>query len=159
MSPMESRCCICDNLFTPNKYSGSRQKVCDQPACRIAAKRRRQALWIERNPDYFRGPEHVERVRQWRLDNPDRARRRRPQRAKSTKKAKSCNTISQPGGVLQDSDSVLKSPIFLGLLSLVTGSVLQDEVHSTIASLSRIGLELQRSDAAASETSPNLNAA
>jgi len=32
----------------------------------VSGKKKRQASWVERNPDYFRGSENVERVREWR---------------------------------------------------------------------------------------------
>jgi hypothetical protein len=49
-----------------------RQKYCPKRACRAAGKAARQRCWLGKpeNRDYFRGPEHVERVRMWRTAHP-----------------------------------------------------------------------------------------
>jgi len=65
MPAAQRPCCFCHNIFTPNKFAGDRQVVCFHEPCRKAAKKQRQADWFLRNPNYFSGPENVERVRHW----------------------------------------------------------------------------------------------
>ncbi len=61
--------------------TAGRQKDCPKAACRRAGKAARQRRWLEKpeNQDYFSGPEHVDRVRQWRAAHPGywRSHRRR----------------------------------------------------------------------------------
>jgi hypothetical protein len=48
-------CCICHRWFRPDNRVGSRQHACSKPECQSLRRRRKQASWRARNPDYFRG--------------------------------------------------------------------------------------------------------
>ena len=48
-------CCICHRWFRPDNRVGSRQRACSQPACQSLRRRKDQAAWRARNPDYFCG--------------------------------------------------------------------------------------------------------
>lgn len=48
-------CCICRRWFRPDNRVGSRQQACSKPACQALRRRKRQAAWRARNPDYFFG--------------------------------------------------------------------------------------------------------
>ena len=48
-------CCICRRWFRPDNRVGSRQQACSKPACQALRRRKRQAAWRARNPDYFSG--------------------------------------------------------------------------------------------------------
>src|SRR5260370_1263461 len=48
-------CCICHRWFRPDNRVGSRQHACSKRACQGLRRRKRQAAWRARNPDYFRG--------------------------------------------------------------------------------------------------------
>lgn len=48
-------CCICHRWFRPDNRVGSRQHACSRPACQLLRRRRKQAAWRARNPDYFSG--------------------------------------------------------------------------------------------------------
>ena len=60
----------------------SHQRYCSAPACRRASKAASQRRWLAKsaNRDYFRGPEHVARVRAWRAAPPGYARKSSSQR-------------------------------------------------------------------------------
>jgi len=59
-------------LYRPDPRNLRLQRYCAQPACRRASKAVSQRRWLAKaaNRDYFRGAEHVERVRAWRADHP-----------------------------------------------------------------------------------------
>jgi hypothetical protein len=86
MKPPASRCkCLrCKKLFVPDYRNRGRQKYCSFPECRSAGKQASQRRWLSKpeNRDYFRGPENVQRVQQWRQENPGCCRRqgRKPRR-------------------------------------------------------------------------------
>jgi hypothetical protein len=145
MSAAQRPCCICHNLFTPNKFARARQVVCSREPCRKTAKKQRQADWFSRNRDYFCGPENVERVRQWRRKKALESRpvppSPKPPDPASTQKAKSCNTTEPESGVLQDLARPAE-PVIMGLLALWSGTMLQDEVHKLYSQCSRRGSEL-----------------
>jgi hypothetical protein len=46
-------CCICHCWFLPDNRVGSRRRTCGRPECRQQRRRRMQAAWRVRNPDYF----------------------------------------------------------------------------------------------------------
>ena len=48
-------CCICHRWFRPDNRVGSRQRACSKPACQSSRRRKKQASWRSRNPDYFAG--------------------------------------------------------------------------------------------------------
>ena len=56
----------------PNLRNWWHQKYCTQPECRKASKTESQRQWLSKpeNRDVFRGSANVERVRQWRDENP-----------------------------------------------------------------------------------------
>ncbi len=48
-------CCICHRWFRPDKRVGSRQHACSRASCQAMRRRKKQAAWRARNPDYFSG--------------------------------------------------------------------------------------------------------
>lgn len=48
-------CCVCHRWFRPDNRVGSRQRACSRPACQALRRRKKQAAWRARNPDYFSG--------------------------------------------------------------------------------------------------------
>ena len=72
------KCKHCKTFFTPDPRNVGRQHYCAKPLCRQASKAASQRRWLRKpeNHDYFRGPAHVERVRQWRQHPPGSWRRK-----------------------------------------------------------------------------------
>lgn len=66
------KCLSCNETFTADVRNRGRQKYCGKPECRRAAKTARQGRWLQKpqNRHYFSGPEHVQRVREWRAAHP-----------------------------------------------------------------------------------------
>ena len=48
-------CCVCRRWFRPDNRVGSRQRACSKPGCQSLRRRKKQAAWRARNPDYFTG--------------------------------------------------------------------------------------------------------
>ena len=46
-------CSICRRWFRPDPRVGTRQHACGQADCKTAQRRKKQADWRKRNPDYF----------------------------------------------------------------------------------------------------------
>ena len=67
-----NKCRNCSELFVPDARNRGRQKYCFKPECRKASKAASQRQWLNKpeNQDYFRCPDNVRRVQQWRKDNP-----------------------------------------------------------------------------------------
>src|ERR1700676_4376874 len=48
-------CFVCRRLLRPDNRVGSRQHACSKPECQAQRRRRQQAAWRARHPDYFAG--------------------------------------------------------------------------------------------------------
>jgi hypothetical protein len=136
-------------LFHPDPRSIRRQKFCSKPECRKASKAENQRRWLEKpeNQDYFRGPENVQRVQQWRREHPGYWRRNRPgsenalQDPLSEKKTKKQVLMPElTTGALQDLLSA-QAAVLIGLIAKLTGYALQDDIAMTARHLQQLGNE------------------
>jgi hypothetical protein len=146
MNPKPSRrqCRHCDKVFSPDHRNLYHQYFCSDPDCRRASKAASQRRWLRQtqNRDYFRGPEQSRRVQEWRKSNPGYWRKKpaTPQSRQVTESqpAKqlqaSCNVANGLVGALQDF-CLARNPLFIGLLSVVTGSTLQEDIVTTMDQL------------------------
>ncbi len=46
-------CRVCRRWFRPDVRVGARQHTCSRPECQAARRKKMQATWRARNPDYF----------------------------------------------------------------------------------------------------------
>ncbi len=138
------KCLACKEFFYPDAHNHKHQRYCLKPACRRASKRASQQRWLRR-PDsrnYFHDEENVKRVRAWREAHPGywkRSSRRSkgpqvvaPQSVNPV--GTSCNVPAPCPRTLQDLAGVEnwdRHPAFIGLIALVTGRTLQEDVVST----------------------------
>ena len=104
------RCLCCKAWFIPDPRKRGQQRYCSKERCRKASKTASQRRWLckSENESYFRGPEHVDRVRRWRGDHPGYWRRKSsPARAalQDLIDTQALETVGQTGrvdGALQD---------------------------------------------------------
>jgi hypothetical protein len=66
------KCAHCHQPFRADPRNAWHQRYCGASECRAASKATSQRRWLGKpeNRDYFRGPEHVERMRAWRQAHP-----------------------------------------------------------------------------------------
>jgi hypothetical protein len=137
-------------FFDPDRRSAGRQRYCAKPACQKASKGASQRRWQQKPPnrDYFRGPTHVERVRQWRKANPGYW-RRQGSRARGTLQdaftPQAAREQQLGDGLGQDAlqDSFFMQPtIFVGLIAQLTGFSLQDDIAMTARRLQQLGRDI-----------------
>ena len=139
MSRQQTRrkCHCCTKSFIPDPRNQSRQHYCPQPACRQASKAASQRRWLSKaaNRDYFRGADQVRRVQFWRKSHPGYWRKKAPSsqgpqavEAQSANLGQtSCNVPRVLPRTLQDF-CLAQDPAFVGLISMVTGSTLQEDI-------------------------------
>lgn len=138
------KCRCCRKFFTPEPQTEDRQRYCSRTVCREASKRASQQRWAGKhgNGDHFRGPNEVRRVQLWRRDHPGYWRKQRPssQRGQSVDEQQanpdqsSRNVPRGLPGTLQD-DCLTENPAFVGLISMFTGSTLQEDIAATTRQL------------------------
>lgn len=139
MSPtfLRRKCRCCNRFFTPDRHNPRRQFYCAAPTCRRASKRASQQRWLRQpaNRDYFRGAANVERVRQWRQAHPgywkrtqSRSNPGQPAAGTALNPATtSCNAPRPTSVALQDF-VLTEHPAFVGLIAMITGRTLQEDI-------------------------------
>ena len=137
LRPKRRKCCCCSEFFFPDYRNQNRQHYCGKPVCRQASKRASQRRWFRKpaNRDYFRDPQNAKHVREWRQAHPGYWRKKTrvsgstqvvpPQQVNPVQS--SCNVPRSSLGRLQDF-CLPESPGFIGLLSLITGRTLQEDI-------------------------------
>ena len=138
--PKRRKCRCCSEFFVPDYRNQDRQHYCSKPACRQASKQASQERWLGKpgNRDYFRGQENVRRVQAWRQAHPGywktqtlvsgKAQVAAPQLLNP--KQVSCNVPPSALGTLQDF-CLAEDPGFIGLLAMITGTTLQEDIAAT----------------------------
>lgn len=142
--PTWRKCRHCSTFFVPDPRTADRQRYCSEPECQHASKLASHRRWLSKNGngDYFRGPRAVERVQAWRKLHPGYWRKEAPSSRKgqvvdvqpANPAHSSCNVPRGLPRTLQE-DCLAQDPAFVGLISMMTGSTLQEEIASTARQL------------------------
>jgi hypothetical protein len=157
-SKRSNKCRICGDLFICEPRNRKRQKYCAKPTCKAAGKAARQRRWLAQAPnrDYFRGPEHVQRVREWRARHPGYWRRHRGQVRLALQDALEGQAIDFPDGIGASADAALQDalrwqgPVLIGLIAHLSDSALQADIAATSRRLLQLGQDIlggRRADA------------
>ena len=142
--PKRRKCRHCGKLFTPDYRNYCRQRYCSNSECQRASKAASRRRWLRKleNLTYFRGELAKENTRKWRKEHPGYWRKKPPSQAgdqtpepQTVKpEQESHNVLAERLGTIQEL-CPLKSPLFIGLLSVITGSTLQEDIVATIDDL------------------------
>ena len=144
------KCKNCHTFFYPDPRNAKRQKFCTTPECRIASKRQSQRKWLNKhqNKDYFKGPENVLRVQQWRGRHPGYWRRKHNTDKITLQDPLTVQLIENkedtdklPATALQDL-SITQPYVLLGLIANLTGTALQDDIDTTVQRLQQLGRDI-----------------
>ena len=144
------KCLNCKTLFIPDPRNVHRQKYCRAPECRKASKARSQQRWLQKkdNRDYFKGPENVQRVRQWRKANPGYWRRKsknQPHALQDPLSQQHPENNDNIGGFASDAlqDALIFQPaVLIGLIAQFTGCALQDDIALAVRRMQRLGTDI-----------------
>lgn len=140
LRPKRRKCPCCREFFFLDCRNHDRQRYCGKGACRHASKLASQRRWLRKpaNRDYFRSPENVRRVQEWRQAHPGYWKKETPvsqsiqavppQQVNPVQS--SCNVPPSPLATLQDF-CLAQDPGFIGLLSMITGCTLQEDIALT----------------------------
>ena len=144
----KKKCRHCRRLFVPDPRNHKRQKYCPRTVCRKASKTASQKKWLSKpeNRDHFKGPENVERVREWRKKNPGYWKRSKtkialqdPLIVEGTENT--CNNEQIHANALQDF-LMAQPPVMIGLISNFIGSPLQDDIANTLLAMQQSGQDI-----------------
>src|SRR3954471_4766428 len=106
-------CTICRRWFRPDPRVGARQRACHQSECQMALRRKTQASWRRRNPDYANA---------WRLD-------RRKAQAQTPEPLRLPAPLPKlPWDVAKDEFGA-QGADFLGLMSALIVRIAKDQIR------------------------------
>lgn len=142
--PSRRKCRCCRSFFCPDYRNGHHQHYCAAPACRQASKVASQRRWrrTKFGRGYFRGEEEVRRVQEWRREHPGYWKEQKSGSGKGqpadsqpvNPEQRSRNVPTSDLRTLQDL-CLAQDPAFVGLISMVTGSTLQEDIATTARQL------------------------
>lgn len=153
----QRKCMCCGLFFTPDHRNRTRQRYCAAAPCRRASHAASQAVWLARpeNAGYFRGPEHVARVRAWRAAHPGYSRGRGrgrcalqdplPTQVVEATEQSAVGTATPGGAPLQDLLQA-PSPVLAGLIAHLFDATLQEDIAATARRLVQLGEDVLRGE-------------
>ena len=128
-------CHHCGVGFVPKAHNHKKQRYCGATECQRQSKRVSQARWRSKNPNYHCATVAVERVQEWRAQNPGYWRSKKVPLEK-TPLQKDC--IAQEFDEQSDEatleeialreNCISQLPIILGLMSILSGFTLQEDI-------------------------------
>src|ERR1700741_78566 len=129
--PARRKCLCCKEFYRPDRRNLRYQRSCSKPSCRKESKAQSQRRWQQRpeNQNYFRGPENSRRVKEWRKRHPGYWR-------------KSGTPVQVP---LQEV-LLMQPAVVVGLISMMTGNSLQEDIVATARVLLRKGQDILESN-------------
>lgn len=144
----KKKCCHCRRLFVPDPRNYDKQGYCGRSACRTASKSASQKKWLNKpeNKNYFKGPDHVERVQEWRKKNPGYWKRSKSKIALQDHLI--VQGVENTGGIEQKNAKALQDfllaqpPVIIGLISNFIGSPLQDDIANTLLAMQQSGQDI-----------------
>jgi hypothetical protein len=94
------------------------------------------------NGDHFRGPDEVRRVQLWRQSHPGYWKKKAPPSqgtqpvdGQATNPDQSSRNATRALPTALQDDCLTENPVFIGLISMVTGSTLQEDIATTARQL------------------------
>jgi len=144
----KKKCRHCRRLFVPDPRNQDRQEYCQKKLCRQASRIASQKKWLNKpeNENYFQGPEHGERVREWRKKNPGYWKRSKrlialqdPLIVQPTENTRDNKHFY--ANALQDL-LLAQPPVIIGLISTFIGSPLQDDIAETLLRMQQSGQDI-----------------
>jgi hypothetical protein len=138
-----SKCENCKEFFRPDPRSRDRQRYCSEPLCKAASKAASQARWLAKpkNRDYFRGPTHRVRNRDWRARHPDYWRTYRTAK-KETSTAQAIDSTGKNPERAKKDVLMAQPPVLIGLIAKFVGAQ-QDDIERATSHLVRLGEDIQ----------------
>ena len=144
------KCLWCHEFYDPDPRNLRHQRYCSKPACRKESKAQSQRRWQQKpeNQNYFRSPENSQRVKEWRKRNAGYRRKKKSSGQAVLQEVLRLQVAHNEDvnpektvDVLQDL-LLMQPTVVVGLISMMTGSVLQEDIVSTVGVLVRKGRDI-----------------
>jgi hypothetical protein len=137
-------------MFRADPRNLRHQKYCSKATCRKASKAASQRRWLAKpdNEDYFRGPENVARVQEWRQAHPGYWRGRRATARVALQDDCSVQIVelsSESTSLAPDTLQEIFSAqpaVLIGLIAHISDSVLQEDILRSTRRLLQLGQDI-----------------
>jgi hypothetical protein len=148
--PAKPKCLHCKEFYIPDRRNLRHQRYCGKPGCQRESKCQSQRRWLGKsgNENYFRGPENARRVGEWRAAHPGYSRKKatiakRPLQDVCPPQAPGPQEVAETKSshALQDVFP-MQAALVVGLISTMTGSVLQEDISAASRVLIRKGQDI-----------------
>lgn len=162
--PAKRKCLCCQEFYRPDHRNLRHQRYCSKAACRKESEAQSQRRWQQRpeNQDYFRGPENCERVKSWRKRHPGYWRKKNSslqvplQVVYQEQVTPNEEVIAQKTSDALQEVFLMQPAVVVGLISMMTGHALQEDIVATARVLVRKGRDILDSNPG-SETTRSKN--
>lgn len=152
--PARRKCLCCQEFYLPDHRNLRHQRYCSKPACRKESKAQSQCRWLLRpeNQHYFRGPENSQRVKDWRKCHPGYWRKKKtPVQIALQEDCQEQLPPNEGVGSGKRSDALqevflMQPAVVVGLISMMTGNSLQEDIVATARVLLRKGRDILESN-------------
>lgn len=143
----EYKCLHCNEVGLCDYRNRGRQKYCSKPDCRRVSKDASQQQWLKspENKNYFRGAENTKRVQVWRKAHPGYWRKKKPAPVplQETCSKEVVDSEKDMQNALQET-CFLQPALIVGLISIMTGNALQDDIATSARFFINRGEEILR---------------
>ena len=138
------KCRCCRIFFRPDYRNSRHQRYCSAAGCCQASKVASQRRWAHQfsNRSHFRGESEVKRVQDWRREHPgywkkqkSASRRTQPADLETVKPEQRSRNVPRSDLSTLQEICLTQHPAFVGLISMVTGSTLQEDIALTASKL------------------------
>ena len=148
--PGKRKCLCCKEFYRPDHRNVRHQRYCSKPTCRKESKAQSQRCWLQmpENQNYFRGPENSRRVKEWRKRNPGYWRKKKTPAEVPLQEVCQGQVPANEGVSFEKKSDALQEvflmqpAVVVGLISMMTGNSLQEDIAATARVLVRRGRDI-----------------
>ena len=148
--PGKRKCLCCQEFYHPDHRNLRHQRYCPRAACRKESKAQSQRRWQQRpeNQNYFRSPENSQRVKDWRKRNPGYWRKSESslqvplQEVCQKQVTPNEEVIAEKTPDALQEVFLMQPAVVVGLISMMTGNALQEDIVATARVLVRKGRDI-----------------
>ena len=146
----QRKCQHCSEFYLPDRRNLHHQRYCSKAACRKQSKAESQRRWLEKpeNQNYFSGSQNSQRVKEWRKSHPGYWRKKKSASEEPLQDLYTAQGAQNEGVTKTEVSDALQEvllmqpAVMVGLISMMTGSALQEDIAVTTRALLRKGRDI-----------------
>jgi hypothetical protein len=148
--PAKRKCPYCQEFYHRDHRNLRHQRYCSKAVCRKQSKAQSQRHWQQRpeSQNYFRSPEKSQRVKDWRKRNPGYWRKKKSSAPTPLQEVFQKQVTPNEEVITEEMPDALQEvflmqpAVVVGLISMMTGHALQEDIVATARVLVRKGQDI-----------------